>query len=132
MTQLSDIYNGSFISGGEWSTHQTFENSTLTTITSTAVSGTWDLEENQITTLSLEYNGTLTNPTNKSSTGHAVYTLIVKNYGSYTLDFDTDYLFADGETPTMTVGTSGTPGVDILNFICDGTNMYGAAAANFS
>lgn len=87
----------------------------------------WDLSQNQVASVTLGGNRTLSNPTNKVD--GAVYILIVKQDGTggRTLSFSSDYKFAGGTAPTLTTTANKA---DILTFISDGTNMYGVSALN--
>jgi len=102
-------------------------NFNATTLTD-AASISWDLSQNQVASVTLTDNRTLSNPTNKVD--GAVYILIVKQdgTGSRTLSFDSDYKFAGGTAPTLTTTASKA---DILTFVCDGTNMMGIASLQF-
>ena len=98
-----------------------------TTLTDGA-SISWDLAANQVATVTLAGNRTLTNPTNKVNGN--VYMLVVKQdaTGGRTLSFGTDYKFAGGTAPTVTATASKA---DVLTFLCDGTNMLGVASQIF-
>ena len=98
-----------------------------TTLTDGA-SISWDLAANQVATVTLAGNRTLTNPTNKINGN--VYILVVKQDGTggRTLSFGTDYKFAGGTAPTITTTASKA---DVLTFVCDGTNMLGVASQIF-
>jgi hypothetical protein len=98
-----------------------------TTLTDGA-SISWDLAANQVATVTLAGNRTLTNPTNKVNGN--VYILVVKQDGTggRTLSFGTDYKFAGGTAPTITTTASKA---DVLTFVCDGTNMLGVASQLF-
>ena len=87
----------------------------------------WDLSQNQVASVTLAGNRTLSNPTNQVD--GAVYILIVKQDGTggRTLSFSSDYKFAGGTAPTLTTTASKA---DIMTFVCDGTNMYGVSALN--
>lgn len=87
----------------------------------------WDLSQNQVASVTLGGNRTLSNPTNKVD--GAVYILIVRQDGTggRTLSFSSDYKFAGGTAPTLTTTASKA---DIMTFVCDGTNMYGVSALN--
>ena len=121
-----------------YSTDAVFAN-TVTTYTRQQVFGTstltdganisWNLDSNQVTTVTLGGDRTLDNPTNMINGGK--YTIIVKQDGVGTrlLTFDTAYKWAGGTPPTLSTAINA---IDIIDFISDGTNMYGTARLNFS
>jgi len=109
----------------EWSRQQTVELTTLTY----AASISWPLNANQVATVTLTGNATLSNPSQKKAGG--TYILIVKQdaTGGRTLAFGSQYKWPGGITPTLTPDASA---VDVLTFVCDGTNMLGVAAKGFA
>ena len=109
----------------EYTKAQNFNATTL----SDGANISWDLESNQVCSVTLAGNRTLDNPTNMKD--GATYILIVKQdgTGSRTLGYDTAYKWPGGNAPTLSTGASA---VDILTFISDGTNMYGVASLDFS
>ena len=109
----------------EYTKTQNFNATTLTDAASIA----WDLESNQVCSVTLAGNRTLANPTNMKD--GATYILIVKQdaTGSRTLAYGTAYKFEGGTAPTLSTGTNA---VDILTFVCDGTSMFGNIAQDFS
>ena len=88
----------------------------------------WDLSQNQVASVTLAGNRTLSNPTNQVD--GAVYILIVKQdaTGGRTLAFSSNYKFAGGSAPSLTTTASKA---DVLTFVSDGTNMMGVASLNF-
>ena len=88
----------------------------------------WDLAVNQVCSVTLAGNRTLSNPTNQVD--GSVYILVVKQdaTGGRTLTFSSAYKFAGGTAPTI---TSTASKVDVLTFISDGTNMLGVASQSF-
>jgi hypothetical protein len=80
-------------------------------------------------TVTLTDNRALANPTNLVN--GATYILIVKqdSGGSRTLTFGSAYKFPQGIDPTL---TSSANAIDIIAFLCDGTNLYGSLQSNFS
>lgn len=101
----------------EYTKTQNFNATTLTDAATIA----WDLESNQVCTVTLGGNRTLGTPTNMKDGGF--YSIMVKQdaTGSRTLAFASEYKFADGTTPTVTATANA---IDILTFRCDGTNLY--------
>ena len=109
----------------EYTATQNFNATTLTDGSSIA----WNLATNQVCSVTLGGNRTLSNPTNLKDGGH--YTLIVRQdaTGSRTLAFGSAYKWPGGTAPTLSTGAND---VDILHFVSDGTNMYGTYAQDFS
>ena len=89
----------------------------------------WDLSAGAMATVTLAGNRALANPTNLVN--GATYLLIIKqdDTGSRTLSFGSAYKFADGTAPTLSTAANA---VDIIAFLCDGTNLYGSFQNNFS
>lgn len=88
----------------------------------------WNLNQGGAATVTLTGNATLQNPTNmKDGTTHY---LIVKqdSTGNRTLSYDTNYKFPGGKVPELSTGPNA---VDILTFLCDGTNMYCVSQQDF-
>ena len=88
----------------------------------------WNLDDGQVSVVTLDQNSTLSNPTNKQA--GATYVLIVKQPAgaNYTLAFSSDYKFAGGADPTITP-TNGA--IDVITFLSDGTNMLGGYIQDF-
>ena len=100
---------------------------TLNTLTD-AASISWNLDDGQVSEVTLTANRALANPTNKQAGG--TYILLVKQdaTGSRTLSFGSEYKFSGGVTPSLTASANA---VDIFTFISDGTYMYGVVARDF-
>jgi hypothetical protein len=109
----------------EYTKQQNFNATTL----SDAANISWNLDDNQVASVTLAGNRTLDNPTNMKD--GATYILTVKQdvTGTRTLSFGSAYKFPGGTAPTLSTGTNQ---IDIITFISDGTNMYGVAQFNFS
>jgi microcystin-dependent protein len=108
-----------------WTAQQYFALAPLTDGASIA----WDLDAAQIATVTLGGNRTLSAPTHQRAGGK--YTLLVKQdgTGSRTLAYNAAYVWANGITPILDV----TPGaVDELEFVSDGTFMYGSLPGTFA
>ncbi len=88
-----------------------------------------DFDNGNVQTVTLGQATTLANPTNLKD--GATYIVIVKQPAgaNHTLAFGTAYKFEGGTAPTITAANGAT---DVLTFVSDGTNLYGAAALNFS
>jgi hypothetical protein len=104
------------------------QNFNATTLTDGATID-WDLESNQVASVTLAGNRSLNAPTNMKDGG--TYVLIVKQdaTGSRTLSYDSAYKFARGAAPVLTTTANA---VDILTFVSDGTNMYGVIQKAFA
>ena len=104
-------------------------NTPIYTLTDGAtITPNWD--DGSIQEVTLDGNRTIANPTNKKE--GATYILFIKQdsvTGSRTLTWGTDFKWSGGTAPTLSTGTDE---VDIISFICDGTNMYGSLLPNFS
>ena len=105
----------------EFTKTQNFNATTLTDASTIA----WDTSSNQVT--SVELTSGVGNsrafgaPTNQVDGG--VYILMVKqdSSGSRTINWNTVFKWASGNTPTLTNKTSAK---DIFTFLSDGTNLY--------
>jgi len=108
-----------------WTKQQYFDLATLTDATNVS----WNLQTQQVATLTLGGTRTLDNPTNQKNGG--VYTLILKQNGTgnHNISFGTAYNFPSGVAPTPSQAANS---VDVLTFVSDGTNMYGAIVRDFS
>jgi len=124
--EIKTAYDGEADTAKEWTKTQNFNATTLTDGASIA----WDLESNQVCSVTLGGNRTLANPTNMVD--GATYILIVKQdgTGTRTLAYGTAYKWEGGTAPTLT--TTATTGIDILTFVSDGSSMFGVAAQDFS
>lgn len=109
----------------EWTRTQNFDATTLVDSASIA----WDASQNQVCSVILAGNRTLSNPTNLQDGG--TYILIVKQdaIGGRTLSYGSAYKWPGGTAPTLTTSANA---VDILSFVSDGTNMYGVESLDFS
>jgi hypothetical protein len=107
-----------------WSRQQTFTAAELTY----ASTITWNLNSQQVATVTLTGNATLAAPSNRKNGG--TYILIVKQDGTggRTLGYSSLYKWAAQGVPSLTPDANA---VDILTFVSDGTNMYGAIAKDF-
>ena len=108
-----------------WSQQQWFNTGNLTDTTTIA----WNLNSNQVATVTLGGNRSLANPTNMKNGG--TYHLLVKQdaTGGRTLSFGSAYKWRNGLAPTLSTGANA---VDLLSFISDGSNMYGVATKGFA
>jgi hypothetical protein len=108
----------------EWTQTQNFNATSLTD----AVSVAWDLQSNQVTSLTLGGNRTLQNPTNLVDGATYILTVRQDGVGGRTLAYGSAYQFPGGTAPTLSTSTSA---VDIITFVCDGTNMRGVFQGEF-
>jgi hypothetical protein len=124
LTDLSDS-NLNLFEPNEYTKTQNFNATTL--VDGAGIS--WDLESNQVTSVTLAGNRTLNNPTNMVD--GATYILIVKQdgIGGRTLSFGANYKWPSGTAPTLSTGINA---IDIITFVSDGTNMYGVFQGDFA
>ena len=89
----------------------------------------WNLNTQQVASVTLAGNRTLSNPTNLVNGG--TYALIVKQdaTGNRTLSYGSTFKWMGGTTPALSATANA---VDILVFISDGTNLYGVANLGFA
>lgn len=99
------------------------------TVLTDAANIAWDLESNQACSVTLAGNRTLDNPTNKVDGATYILRVVQDATGARTLAYGSDFKWQGGTAPTLTATANA---VDILTFICDGTNMYGVASQDFS
>ncbi len=109
----------------EYTKTQNFNATTLTD----GVNISWDLESNQVTSVILEGNRTLDNPTNLIDGATYIITVKQDGTGTRTLAYGSVYKFPGGTAPTLSTGAND---VDIISFVSDGTNMYGVFQGDFS
>jgi hypothetical protein len=86
----------------------------------------WDLDKAQVAFLNVTQNVIIQNPPPISMKNGGLYTLYLKqtNGGGYTVNFGTVYKFPVGTViPNDILQTLN--GVTIINFLCDGTLMFG-------
>jgi phage-related tail fiber protein len=113
---------------------QTLTNKTMTNADNTAQTLTdaatisWDMNSGGIATVTLGGNRTMAAPTNLKK-GTYILKVIQDGTGSRTLAWNAVFKWASGTAPTLSTA-AGT--VDILTFVCDGTNMYGSIVKAFS
>ena len=120
-----DINTARFDVAQEYTATQNFNATTLTD----AANISWDASVNQVTSVTLAGNRTLDNPTNLVD--GATYIIIIKQdgTGTRTLAYGSAYKFPGGNAPVLSTGIND---VDIISFVCDGTNMFGVAQLDFS
>lgn len=96
---------------------------------SDGVNISWDMNDGDFATVILAGDRTLDNPTNLVNGGR--YLLIIKQdaTGSRTLAYGSAYKWVGGSVPVLSTGVNA---IDILEFVSDGTNLYGVASYNFS
>jgi len=109
----------------EFTKTQNFDATTLTDATNIS----WDLESNQVASVTLGGNRTLDNPTNQVDGATYILTVKQDGTGSRTLSFGTAYKFPGGTAPTLTGDANA---VDVLTFVSDGTNMNAVFQGDFS
>jgi len=89
----------------------------------------WNLIVAPYGVVTLGGNRTLDNPVYLQPGQH--YVLIVKQdaTGSRTLSYGANYKWVSGAAPVLSTAANA---IDILTFMCDGTNMYGSAQKGFA
>ncbi len=80
----------------------------------------WDLSTNQVTSLTLDGDLVLDNPTNKVDGATYIINLIQDGTGTRLLTYGSEYKFPGGTAPTLTTASGS---VDILTCVSDGSNM---------
>lgn len=128
MREITTDLSDSAISRSDADEYTAAVNFNATTLTDGA-NIAWDLNNNQVTSVTLAGNRTLDNPTNMKDGGTYILRVVQDGVGSRTLSFGTAYKFPSGTAPTLSTGTNA---VDILTFVSDGTNMYGVFQGDFS
>ncbi|MDE2233454.1 MAG: hypothetical protein KGJ90_05085 [Patescibacteria group bacterium] len=131
VTDTASIYFGSTLIGtnlasvNAWTGQQYFAQATLTD----GATINWNLNTQQAAKVTLGGNRTLANPTNMQAGG--TYTLIIvqDGTGSRTLAYGANYKWPAGTAPVLST-TAGA--IDIITFVSDGTNMYGAIQKGFA
>ena len=76
--------------------------------------------------INVRHNNTLVETINESANAGAYYTFIIKNEGNHDINFGASFYFVGGE-PQI---TSGNGKIDLMSFVCDGTNLYGGISPN--
>lgn len=82
----------------------------------------WNLDDNQNTTLTLDGNLVIDDPTNMKDGGKYIMLLKQDGVGSRTVIWGAAYKWIGATPPTLSTGTND---VDKIEFYSDGTNMYG-------
>ena len=96
------------------------QNFNATTLTFNATQA-WDVQTDQVTSVTLTNNVTFSAPTNMKDGGFYSITVIQDGTGSRTGSWNTVFKWAGGTAPTLTTTASAK---DIFVFRSDGTNMY--------
>jgi hypothetical protein len=99
------------------------------TVLTDAATISWDLSLNQVASVTLGGNRTLGAPTNMVDGATYILTIKQDATGSRTLAYNSAYKFPSGTAPVLSTAASA---VDIITFICNGTNMYGVAQKAFA
>ena len=88
----------------------------------------WNCDNGSLATVTLGGNRTMAAPTNLNP-GTYVLKVIQDATGSRTITWNSVFKWAGGTAPTLSTGNGD---IDIITFVCDGTNLYGVASLNFS
>ena len=99
-----------------------------TTTLSDGANISWDLDDNQVSKVTLAGNRTLDNPTNMVDGATYILRVIQDPTGTRTLSYGSAYDFGDIGAPTLTTTADK---IDILTFVSDGTSMFGVTAQGF-
>lgn len=86
----------------------------------------WDMNSGSIATVTLGGNRTMAAPTNLKK-GTCILYVNQDATGSRTITWNAVFKWASGTAPTLSTGVSKK---DLLTFVCDGTNLYGAIVAD--
>lgn len=88
----------------------------------------WNTDSGSFATVTLAGNRTVAAPTNLKV---GTYVLVVKQdaTGSRTLTWNSVFKWSGGTAPTLSTSANA---VDIITFVCDGTNLYGVSVEDFS
>ena len=108
----------------EWSGTQNFDATTL-------VDGAeinWDLENNQVSFITLGGNRTLKNPTNMKAGATYILVIYQDGTGGRTLAYESAYDFPASTPPILSTAINA---IDVITFVCDGTRMLGVAQKAF-
>ena len=97
-------------------------------ITAKLTNVSWDVSANQVTSLTLDGNLILDNPTNQVDGATYIITLIQDGTGTRLLTYGSVYKFPGGTAPTLTTAASAK---DILTCVSNGTNMNCVFQADF-
>lgn len=89
----------------------------------------WDMDVGAVAKVTLAGNRTLGAPTNLKDGGTYILRVIQDGTGSRTLAYSGVFKWPNGTAPTLTTTANA---VDIITFVSDGTNLYGAAQLAFS
>lgn len=94
-----------------------------------ASSISWNLVVQPYAILTLTGNHTLANPSYLQPGNY--YVLLVKQdgTGSRTLSFGSAFKWPSGSAPVLSTAVNA---IDMLTFVCDGTNLYGVAQKGFA
>lgn len=104
---------------------QGFGTATLTDAATIA----WNLQTQQTAKVTLTDNRTLGAPTNMVDGYTYILRVIQDGTGSRTLAYNGVFKWPGGVAPTLSTAASA---IDILTFLSDGTNMYGAIQKSFA
>ncbi|WP_299074721.1 hypothetical protein [uncultured Paraglaciecola sp.] len=109
----------------EYTKTQNFDATTLTD----AATINWNLEDNQVTSVTLGGNRTMAAPTNLKDGATYILRVIQDATGSRTITWNSVFKWPSGTAPTLSTGAND---IDLITFVSDGTNLYGTAQLDFS
>lgn len=108
-----------------WTQEQGFATATLTD----AATISWNLQTQQTAKVTLGGNRTLGAPTNMVDGFTYILRVIQDGTGSRTLAYNAVFKWPGGAAPVLSTAAGA---IDILTFVSDGTNMYGAIQKAFA
>jgi len=89
----------------------------------------WNVAESRNTTLTLEGDLEIDNPTNMVNGGKHTMLVTQDATGSRTVTWGSAYKWPGGTAPTLSTGVND---IDKIKFYTNGTNMFGTFALDFS
>lgn len=117
------------LTGNQILTNKTLTNPNSTDQTLTdAATINWDMNSGAIAQVTLGGNRAMAAPTNLKKGTYILY-VIQDATGSRTLSWNAAFKWAGGTAPTLSTAAGAK---DILTFVCDGTNLYGAIQKAFA
>lgn len=82
----------------------------------------WDLDDNQVTSITPDQNLVIDNPSNMKDGGEYILHIIQDSVGTRIPTWGSAFKFEGGSAPTLT--TTADTGHDVLKFISDGSSMF--------
>jgi hypothetical protein len=89
----------------------------------------WDTNLGQVGKITLGGNRIFNAPTNLNNGATYILNVHQDGTGSRTITWNAVFKWPGGSAPTLSTGVNA---IDIISFISNGTNLYGATSLNFS